>query len=660
MPRDTVTGNGNLLVALDSKGMLRDLYFPYVGMEDQISYQHLHRIGVYVDHQFSWLNQKNWEHTSDYIDDTIVTDSHARSEHFELDIDFNDFVYPTENVLIRKMVIHNHADRDRSVKLFFGQDFHLYGDKQQDTAFYEPEHKAIIHYRKRRYFLISGLTEDKEGVDSFTTGKSEYRGLEGTWRDAEDGHLHQHAIEQGSVDSTVEFDLSVEKNSSVTLYYWICAGKELEDVINLHKFVMDETPEKLLKNTINYWQSWVSKEHQKTLAIPMDLQDAYRQSLLIMRTQIDNRGAIIAANDSDIMKFNKDTYTYMWPRDGGWVAIALDNAGYGEISKRFFEFCAEVMPKEGYLMHKYNPDRSVGSSWHPWYKDGKKQLPIQEDETAIVIHSLCKHFHHYGDIEFIQKMYDPLIRKAGNFMLGFVDEKTDLPLQGYDLWEEKRGVFSYTCGATYAGLMAAAHLSEVLGHFNHHRRYEKMALRIKEATIKYLYDEEEGRFLKCIEVNEDTGEIKKDYTIDASIHGLWMFGLLPPDDPKIISTNEAIFEALHVNTEVGGLARYQNDHYQRVHADYQDIPGNPWIITTLWHAQWKMALAQKEEDLKEVEEYLRWVMGHMNKAGILAEQLNPFNGEHLSVAPLTWSHSTFINTVLKYNNKLEELSSSQQ
>ncbi len=653
MPRSIVTGNGNLLVAMDPENMIRDLYYPYVGMEDHVAFQHLHRIGVWTDQQFSWLYDKEWQHTSQYIEDTVVTDSHARNERLKLQFKFNDFVYPIEDVFIRKIVVHNDADHERHLKLFFAQDFHLYGDKQQDTAYYDPEHKAMVHYRKRRYFWISGLTNIKEGIDSYTTGKSEYRGMEGTWRDAEDGHLQENAIEQGSVDSTVEFDISVRPKGQTTLYVWICAGKNLEEVIRQHKFILNEKPEKLLINTVNYWQSWVNKEKDRVAAIPEAMQKAYKQSLLITRTQIDNRGAIIAANDSDIMKFNKDTYTYMWPRDGAWVSIALDHAGYGEISQRFLEFCSDVMPVEGYLMPKYNPDHSVGSNWHPWFKNHEKQMPIQEDETASVTFALYNHFRQFHDIEFIQRMYPTLISEAGNFMTKYIDPQTDLPRASYDLWEYDRGVSAYTCSAVYAGLNAASKLSETLGHFNHQRKYAKAAERLKEVILKYLYDKEKGRFLKKITVDESTGEITKDYLIDASLHGLWMFGLLPPDDPRIVSTMSAVHEALKVPTHVGGLARYERDDYQRVHGNYSGIPGNPWIITTLWHAMWLLATAKTEEDLKPVEDILKWTIGHMNKAGILPEQLSPFNGEHLSVAPLTWSHAVFVDTILQYNEKLK-------
>jgi len=655
MPRSIVTGNGNLLIAMDAQNMIRDLYFPYVGMEDHVAYQHLHRIGVWVDHQFSWLYDPEWQHSSQYIEDTVVTDSHATNDRLKLVFDFNDFVYPTEDVFIRKITIKNEAEHERHLKLFFSQDFHIYGDKQQDTAYFDPEQKALVHYRKRRYFWVSGLTHTKEGIDSYTTGKSEYRGLEGTWRDAEDGQLAENPIEQGSVDSTVSFELSLRPKSQTTLYVWICAGKNLKTVTNLHKFILVEKPEKLLVNTINYWHSWVHKEKQRVAGIPDDFQRAYKQSLLIIRTQIDNRGAIIAANDSDIMKFNKDTYTYMWPRDGAWVSIALDHAGYAEISQRFLEFCADVMPEEGYLMPKYNPDESVGSNWHPWFKNHEKQMPIQEDETASVTYALYNHFGHFHDIEFIQKMYPTLINEAGNFMERFVDNETDLPKASYDLWEYDRGIHAYTVSAVWAGLDAASKLSEVLGHFNHQRRYAKAAERLKEVILKYLYDGEKKRFLKKIVIDEDTGEVEKDYTIDASLHGVWMFGVLPPDDARIVSTNQAVYNALKVPTSVGGLARYEHDDYQRVHGDYTNIPGNPWIITTLWHAQWIMALAKSRDDLKPVEEALRWTIGHMNKAGILPEQLNPFTGEHLSVAPLTWSHAVFVDTVLQYNDKLREL-----
>jgi GH15 family glucan-1,4-alpha-glucosidase len=41
---------------------------------------------------------------------------------------------------------------------------------------------------------------------------------------------------------------------------------------------------------------------------------------------------------------------------------------------------------------------------------------------------------------------------------------------------------------------------------------------------------------------------------------------------------------------------------------------------------------------------------------VLAEQIHPETGEGMSVAPLTWSHSTFVSAVHSYLQKLRSLS----
>ena len=52
MARAVTLGNGNMLVGLDYKGQVRDLYFPFVGESNHVSGasgSFVHRIGVYVD-----------------------------------------------------------------------------------------------------------------------------------------------------------------------------------------------------------------------------------------------------------------------------------------------------------------------------------------------------------------------------------------------------------------------------------------------------------------------------------------------------------------------------------------------------------------------------------------------------------------------------------
>ena len=368
----------------------------------------------------------------------------------------------------------------------------------------------------------------------------------------------------------------------------------------------------------------------------------------------DNNGGIMAAADADIMMFNKDTYTYVWPRDGAFVSLALDKAGFMEVSRRFFEFCCRIQQPDGYMLHKYNPDGSYGSSWHPWFRDGEAQLPIQEDETALVLYALWHHFEREKDFEFLQKMYEELVKKAAQFLCDFREPETGLPLQSYDPWEEHKGVFTYTTACTIAGLHAAARICHILGHYTHSERYQTAADEMKQALLFHLYDEKLGRFLKKIKrKNGQTTE--KDSTPDASMAVIWKLDVLSPEDPRSISTMQQLEEALTVRTAIGGLARYPGDLYHSVTEPREDIPGNPWIITTLWDAQWYIRRAQTITDLEKARAMLDWVVRSASPAGVLAEQLNPLTGEPLSVAPLTWSHATFVETVLDFVEKEKEI-----
>ena len=84
--------------------------------------------------------------------------------------------------------------------------------------------------------------------------------------------------------------------------------------------------------------------------------ERYKQSLLIIKSQIDHSGGIVAANDTDISQLARDTYSYVWPRDGALVSSALMHAGHAGAPERFLGFCSRVISPNGYLRHKYNPD----------------------------------------------------------------------------------------------------------------------------------------------------------------------------------------------------------------------------------------------------------------------------------------------------------------
>jgi glucoamylase len=102
----------------------------------------------------------------------------------------------------------------------------------------------------------------------------------------------------------------------------------------------------------------------------------------------------------------------------------------------------------------------------------------------------------------------------------------------------------------------------------------------------------------------------------------------------------------------GGVARFENDGYMRTSTD---VVGNAWFICTLWLAEYYIAASKATSDLEKPLAILKQVALQARPSGVLAEQLDPSTGEHASVSPLTWSHSTYVAAVQNYLRRANEI-----
>lgn len=643
MVREIVLGNGGFLVNIDRWLQIRDVFFPFVGQYNHLN-GHAHKIGLMENHKFIWLNDDSWKRTISYQKDCLVTDNKAINKEIGLQITFNDTVVHNKNILLRKITINNEQSKKRNITLFFHQDFHLYGDGIGDTALFHPISRSIIHYKKSTYFLLGLNSEEEESlIKDYEIGEHVQQKKE----------LKKTAIAQGNVDSLFSTTIELEPVNKKIIYFYLIAGECFEEVFSEQKYLLEKTPEALLQNTKNHHKNWLQKIKPNISIFSQDLQQLFKKSLLIINTQIDKGGAIIAANDSDNMQFNKDTYSYMWPRDGALVAISLIKAGYPEIAVSFFRFCSEVVHKDGFLLHKYNPDRTLGSSWHPWVFKDKHSLPIQEDETALCLHALWVYYKQTNDKELIKELYDSFIKPAGEFLADYRYDN-GLPKESYDLWEERRGIFVFTIASVVAGLDAAEKLGQIVKDKKFCDVCVSNRIIIKNALTKYFYESQEGYFMRS--VSFENGIVEKDTALDSSVYALFEFDILDVSDEMLVSTMRKVNEWLRIKTNIGGIARYYKDYYHKKSEDIEKIPGNPWIICTLWYAKYLIKKASNQEELNEAMSLLNWTCEHASTTNTLAEQIHPITGEPLSVSPLTWSHAELIDTMTNYANKYDELS----
>jgi oligosaccharide amylase len=634
MTKELVLGNGRFFINYDAFYNLRDLYFPHVGKNNHCG-GHPNGLGVWVGDRFSWIDA-SWERHFSYEKKSLCTLTVLRNEDLGVELRIRDCIHKRETALLKAIEVNNLTDTPLQVRLGFYHWYHLEETAIGNTVYYHPKLRALLHYKGRSCILISA---DRDFT--YTTAQRSDEGS--SWKAIETGEMNQNPIVQGDVDSALMMTLDLPAKAQQRCHYQMSVGHNFDSVSALHQLIAQRGVERMMEETVSYWRAWIREKSALHPGLPLAMTALYSRSLLLIRAHMDHGGAILAANDTDIYKFNKDHYSYMWPRDGAFTAITLAQAGYGDTVRSFFEFCARHQSSEGYLMHKYSPDGTAGSSWHPWCDaEGNYQLPIQEDETALVVAALGEYYRATKDIEFVDKLYDRFTRPAADFMLEYRDE-SGLPLPSYDLWEERRGVMTYTCATVYAGLQAATYLARLSGSQSDADRYEKGAAEVKAAVESQLYDTGEKRFVRGL-IEEATGWFC-DMSAESSVAALFELGMFEADDPRIINTMNHLRDRLWIQEGIGGVARYEGDYYHRID---MGLPGNPWIVTTLWLANWYTA----RNEIESATRLLEWVIDRRSQAGLLAEQFNPLTGEPLSVNPLTWSHAAFCFSVQKLSERL--------
>lgn len=639
MARPVMLGNGQLTVGLNEHGLVHDFYYPYVGLENLTTARSAHHeVGVWVDGSFSWVSSESWNISVSFSANALISEITMHNSEQQITLHFNDFVDSQVNAFCRVVRVENHAEKRRDIRLFMHQVFQISRGGRADTALYVPEEHYILDYKGRCALLISGQTRDGIGFDQFSIGNYGIEGKEGTFRDAEDGELSNNAVEHGGVDSVLRFVCSVEPNQSSTVDYWIIASDSQYAAEKVHADFSKSGLETRLATTKQYWSDWLQVAESRISTIDEKYQDATKKSLMVIKAHIDKRGGIIASCDSSIYNYGRDYYSYVWPRDGAYAIWPLIRCGYTHEPRRFFEFCRDIMNPEGYLMHKYQPDKAIGSTWHPLVHNNRTELAIQEDETASVLYMLGEYYNQTQDDVFVESLYNTFIQPAATFMAEYMDEQTGLPHASYDLWEEKFLTSTYTTAVTYEALLVAADFAEKFEHPADAVAWREVAATIAKNS-RVFFDPEREAFRKGFLLQED-GSLAFDNTLDvSSLYGVMMYAGKDFGADTVTKTASAIESILLDSTPSGGSPRYEHDNYFASDPPYL---GNPWFVTTLWMAQYYVRAGKTDR----AAEIIDWTVQKALPSGILSEQINPNTGEPVSVTPLVWSHAELVNTVL--------------
>ncbi len=639
MGRPVILGNGALTVGLNEFGQVHDFYYPYVGLDNLTTSRSLqHRIGVFVDGSFSWVDDGTWDIHVNVESDALVSDVHMSHAGLGVELHCSDAVDPEYNVFFRSIRITQKKDTKRDIRLFMHQVFEISRAGRGDTALYVPDGPYILDYKGRCSLVIFARGSEGNPFEQYCVGNYGIEDKEGSWKDAEDGELSGNAVEHGGVDSVIATTVSVEPNAEATVEYWVIAADSQYSAEKIHNHLLTGGLASRLEKTRDHWHKWLHTCAQSLTNMPEREKVAVKKSLMVIKAHTDRRGGVIASCDSSIYNYNRDYYSYVWPRDGAYAMWPLIRLGYTEEPKKFFEFCRDIMNPDGYMMHKYQPDKAIGSTWHPLVHGRRAELAIQEDETAIILYMLSEYYEETEDKEFVSNLYTTMIQPMANFMASYRDEATGLPHASYDLWEEKFLTHTYTAALVHRALVCAGDLAELLEFPDDADRWRTVAAELAKQTAVFT-DPERGYLRKGYLLQED-GSLQFDNTLDvSSAYGVMMFATKAFGPAAVRQTYEGIEKVLLNQSPAGGSPRYEDDRYFASDPPYR---GNPWFVTSLWIAQYYLQ-TNRDDDAKKLVE---WTLAHALPSGALSEQVNPTTGEPTSVLPLVWSHAELINTLL--------------
>ncbi|WP_238403861.1 glycoside hydrolase family 15 protein [Paenibacillus paridis] len=631
---DAIIGNSKFLASLGRTGKMYRLWWPNIDLPQHVD---AIRTGIQQkDGPVSWFDDAvdGWVHEANYVEKTNVFRVGARSEQQPVQIESFHFAVPGQDVIVREYTFTNITDQPASFSFIVHSSFLVSENHLYNTTLFHPDADSLVHFRHKYYFALSSANV----CTSFQAGLS--------WDLVQSGELNGTIIDM-KPDGALKWEIeSLDPGQSITIPVYIAAGQDEQSALLQMEAAKGKASSEWMAETIAYWHTFLSE------AAPCPIEDAdveiaelYDRSLLMFKLMSDEQtGSIIAAPEFDENFARCGGYSYCWGRDAAFITTALDRAGLGALSDSFYAWTLTAQSPDGSWQQRHYHDGSLAPSWG-----------LQIDEGSSILWGMWQHYLENQNAGFAEQVW-PAVEKGAHFLLGFLQSDNGLPRTSIDLWEEREASHTYSSAAVYGGLTAAASFAGLAGKPELAAEWTAAAEQIAASITELCWNEEGSSFYRGLNLTVPQGKyeqaiatgaagqvaegikgykkylLEHDPVIDISLLGIAVpFGAVAADHDYMKRTADTIEAALTV-PGVGGIKRYEDDNY---------IGGNPWILTTLWLAHYRIQTGS----LDEARKLLKWAVDHRTETGLLPEQVDKNTGETAWVVPLTWSHAMFVLTL---------------
>lgn len=389
-------------------------------------------------------------------------------------------------------------------------------------------------------------------------------------------------------------------------------------------------PERALTDTLEYWAGWVAQ-----CTYDGKWKDAVVRSLITLKalTYAPTGGIVAAATTSlpeGIGGVRNWDYRYCWLRDATMTLQGLLANGYVDEAADWRQWLVRAIagdPADLQIMYGVSGERRLTEFVVDWLPGYERSHPVRVGNAAAGQFQLDV----YGEV--MDALH--VARVCGlagadgawavqRAVMEFLSANWHRPDNG--LWEVRGPQRHFTHSKVMAWVAADRAVKSVraFGLAGDAERWARLRDEIHRDVCANGYSSEVGGFVQYYGSTE----------LDASMLLIPQVGFLPADDPRMIST----IEAIQKNLMSGGFVqRYQTDG-----ASVDGLPGpeGVFLACTFWLADALHVLGRTEE----ASEMFERLLALRNDVGLLSEEYDPVLARALGNTPQAFSHVPLVHT----------------
>ncbi|MGA8978193.1 MAG: glycoside hydrolase family 15 protein, partial [Pedococcus sp.] len=324
-------------------------------------------------------------------------------------------------------------------------------------------------------------------------------------------------------------------------------------------------------------------------------------------------------------------YRYAWVRDASMTMQALWVAACPDEAYEFFDFMAGAAAGSStdrplQIMFGIGGEHDLAERTIPHLSGWRDSAPVRVGNGAWNQPQLDVYGELMDAAAQLRDQLGDLSEATRDFLVGLADSaaaRWHHPDNG--IWEVRGDPrhFVHSKVMCWVALDRATELADPLGAQDRVAGWRAAAQEIRTAVETQGWDEDQGAFTQSFGSPD----------LDATALLLPIVGFLPPDDPRVLSTIDAVGDQL---TDARGLVhRYQTGSG----VDGLEGQEGTFLLCTFWLAH-ALALAGRVAEGTEVFER---VAGYANDVGLLAEEVDSATGELLGNFPQAFSHIGLVN-----------------